>query len=142
MRIIHFQIPRGVNLLLPVLFAILHVGYAQEALPEEEHFEVVDIQPDFPGGMHKFYQYVHKHLKYPKQAVKDKIEGKVFVAFVVDSTGVIREDSVQIVQGIGHGCDEEVIRVIRNSPPWTPGRISKWNKNVPVRMVLPITFKR
>ena len=74
--------------------------------------------------------------------MKGRVEGKVFVAFVVDSTGAIREESVRVVRGIGYGCDEEAVRVIRNSPPWTPGRVSKWNKNVPVRMILPITFRR
>jgi len=65
------------------------------------------------------------------------IEGKVFVQFVVDKKGNITE--VMAVKGIGAGCDEEAIRVIRTSPKWKAGK--QRGKAVKVRMILPITFK-
>lgn len=110
--------------------------------PEEEEvadevFTIVEQQPGFPGGMGAFYQFVQKKMKYPSQARRMGIEGKVFVQFVVGKDGSINE--VKVIRGIGAGCDEEAIRVIENSPKWAPGK--QRGKPVKVRMVLPITFK-
>jgi len=65
------------------------------------------------------------------------IEGKVFVQFIVDKAGNIT--NVTAVKGIGAGCDEEAVRVIKGSPKWKPGK--QRGKAVKVRMILPITFK-
>ena len=103
----------------------------------EEVFTIVEQQPEFPGGMGAFYQFVQKKLKYPSQARRMGIEGKVFVQFVVDKAGNITE--VMAVRGIGAGCDEEAVRVIKGSPKWKAGK--QRGKAVKVRMILPITFK-
>ena len=87
--------------------------------------------------MGAFYEFVQKKLKYPSQARRMGIEGKVFVQFVVDKAGNITE--VTTVRGIGAGCDEEAVRVIKDSPQWKPGK--QRGKSVKVRMILPITFK-
>jgi len=112
-----------------------------EEAPEEEEaeeiFTVVEDQPAPEGGMGKFYKFVKKKLKYPSQARRMGIEGKVFVQFVVDKDGSITE--VQAIKGIGAGCDEEAVRVIKASPKWKPGK--QRGRAVKVRMVLPITFK-
>ena len=112
-----------------------------EDVPEEEVadeiFTVVEDQPTPPGGMSAFYQYVSKNMKYPAQARRMGIEGRVFVQFVVDKDGTITE--VQAIKGIGAGCDEEAERVLRNAPKWKPGK--QRGRAVKVRMVLPITFK-
>lgn len=110
--------------------------------PEEEEvadeiFTIVEQQPGFPGGMGAFYKYVQKKMKYPSQARRMGIEGKVFVQFVVGKDGSIND--VKVIRGIGAGCDEEAIRVLKNSPQWAPGK--QRGKPVKVRMVLPITFK-
>jgi protein TonB len=76
-------------------------------------------------------------LKYPAQARRMRIEGKVFVEFVVDRDGSVT--NVVIVKGIGAGCDEEAQRIIAGSPPWNAGK--QRGKPVRQRMVLPITFK-
>jgi protein TonB len=112
----------------------------EEPVEEEvadEVFTIVEQQPEFPGGMGAFYQYVQKKLKYPSQARRMGIEGKVFVQFVVDKAGNITE--VTSVRGIGAGCDEEAEKVIKSSPQWKPGK--QRGKAVKVRMILPITFK-
>jgi protein TonB len=112
-----------------------------EEAPEEEEadeiFTIVEDQPGFPGGMGAFYQFVSKNLKYPNQARRMGIEGKVFVQFVVDRDGTITE--VASIKGIGAGCDEEAVRVIKSSPKWSAGK--QRGKAVKVRMILPITFK-
>jgi len=87
--------------------------------------------------MGAFYEYVSKNLKYPSQARRMGVEGKVFVQFVVDKDGSISQ--VQSIKGIGAGCDEEAVRVLQNAPKWKPGK--QRGRPVRVRMVLPITFK-
>jgi protein TonB len=112
----------------------------EEPVEEEvadEVFTIVEQQPEYPGGMSAFYAFVTKKLKYPSQARRMGIEGKVFVQFVVDKAGNITE--VMAVRGIGAGCDEEAVRVIKDSPQWKPGK--QRGKSVKVRMILPITFK-
>ena len=112
-----------------------------EEAPEEEVvdeiFTIVEDQPTPNGGMSAFYQFVQKKLKYPAQARRMGIEGKVFVQFVVDKDGTLTE--VQAVKGIGAGCDEEAERVIKSAPKWKPGK--QRGRAVKVRMILPITFK-
>ena len=103
----------------------------------DEIFTIVEDQPTPEGGMAAFYQYVQKNLKYPAQARRMGIEGKVFVQFVVDRDGTLTE--VKAVKGIGAGCDEEAESVIRSSPKWKPGK--QRGRSVKVRMILPITFK-
>jgi protein TonB len=103
----------------------------------EEIFTIVEDQPSPKGGMAAFYEYVGKKLKYPAQARRMGIEGKVFVEFVVDKDGTIT--SVKAIKGIGAGCDEEATRVIQNAPKWNPGK--QRGRPVKVRMILPITFK-
>jgi protein TonB len=89
------------------------------------------------GGMQAFYEYVGKKLKYPTQARRMGIEGKVFVEFVINRDGTILD--VKAIKGIGAGCDEEAVRVIQSAPSWKPGK--QRGKPVRQRMVLPITFK-
>ncbi len=103
----------------------------------EEIFTIVEDQPEPKGGMAAFYEYVGKKLKYPAQARRMGIEGKVFVEFVVDKDGSITD--VKAIKGIGAGCDEEAIRVIREAPKWKAGK--QRGRPVKVRMILPITFK-
>ena len=103
----------------------------------EEIFTIVEDQPAPKGGMAAFYEFVGKKLKYPAQARRMGIEGKVFVEFVVDKDGTITD--VKAIKGIGAGCDEEAIRVIQSSPKWNPGK--QRGRPVKVRMILPITFK-
>ncbi|MCC5922051.1 MAG: energy transducer TonB [Cyclobacteriaceae bacterium] len=103
----------------------------------DEIFQVVEQQPEPEGGMQAFYQYVQKNMKYPSQARRMGIEGKVFVQFVVNTDGTIQD--VEAIKGIGGGCDEEAIRVLKAAPAWKPGK--QRGKAVRVRMVIPITFK-
>ncbi len=112
-----------------------------EEAPEEEEveevFTIVEDQPEFPGGMPAFYKFVGDNMKYPAQARRMGIEGRVFVQFVVDKDGTVTE--VTSVKGIGAGCDEEAERVLRMSPKFKPGK--QRGRAVKVRMVLPIIFK-
>ncbi|MDH5602530.1 MAG: energy transducer TonB [Cyclobacteriaceae bacterium] len=108
-----------------------------EAEVAEEIFTIVE-DPAMPvGGYAAFYEYVSKRMKYPTQARRMGIEGKVFVQFVIDKDGSITE--VQAVKGIGAGCDEEAVRVVQSHPKWSPPK--QRGQPVKQRIVLPITFK-
>ena len=97
----------------------------------------VDEMPVPPGGMEGFTKYMIENLKYPSSAKEAKIEGMVMVRFVVKADGSV--DAVEILRGIGGGCDEEAVRVVKNSGTWTPGK--KEGKAVAAQMTLPVQFK-
>jgi periplasmic protein TonB len=103
----------------------------------DEIFDVVENAPNPPGGMEGWNQYLSKNLKYPTQARRMGIEGTVYVVFVVNTDGSIQD--VEILRGIGGGCDEEALRVVKNAPKWEPGK--QRGRPVRVRMRLPIRFK-
>ncbi|MBX2970532.1 MAG: energy transducer TonB [Cyclobacteriaceae bacterium] len=112
----------------------------QVVVEEEETdkiFLVVE-QPASPkGGMSAFYEFVSRNIKYPAQARRLGTEGKVFVEFIVEKDGSL--SSFTVIKGIGAGCDEEAVRILQLSPPWTPGK--QRGQPVKQRMVLPIHFK-
>ncbi|MGF1637118.1 MAG: energy transducer TonB [Cyclobacteriaceae bacterium] len=103
----------------------------------DEIFTIVEQQPSPVGGMQAFYKYVGENMEYPPRALRMGVQGRVFVQFVVERDGTLTD--VQVVRGIGAGCDEEAIRVVQNSPKWEPGK--QRGRPVRVRMVLPILFK-
>jgi protein TonB len=107
-----------------------------EEEPVDQIFEVVEDQPTPEGGMEAFYKFVGKELKYPAQANRMGIEGRVFVQFVVDEKGNVSE--VKTVRGIGAGCDEEAVRVIKMTK-WNPGK--QRGRPVKVRMIMPVLFR-
>ena len=76
----------------------------------------IEVKPDFPGGMGEFYKYFAKNYRTPN--VK-KLNGKVYVSFVIEKDGSIGE--VKVLRDIGYGTGEEAIRVLNNSPKWLPG---------------------
>ncbi len=103
----------------------------------EEIFTIVESTAEPKGGLAAFYKSIGEQIKYPAQARRMRVEGKVFVEFIVGKDGKIAD--VKAVKGIGAGCDEEAIRIIENSPAWNPGK--QRGKPVRQRMVLPIIFK-
>lgn len=93
--------------------------------------------PEFPGGMEAMMHFLSDNIRYPEKAKDDNIEGRVFIQFVVEKDGSIGE--VKLLRGIGGGCDEEAIRVVKAMPKWTPGQQD--GKAVRVYYTLPIFFK-
>lgn len=86
---------------------------------EEPVFTIVEDPASFPGGMEPFKRYLKSNMKYPEEARKKGIEGRVFVQFVVEKDGSLSD--VKVVKGIDPACDQEALRVIKNSPNWEPG---------------------
>lgn len=108
--------------------------------PEEEFadeiFTIVEEQPTPVGGMNAFMTFIHDKLRYPASAARMGVEGRVFVQFVVNKDGQLTDFTV--VKGIGGGCDEEALRVLKSAPPWNPGK--QRGHAVRVRMIIPIHF--
>ncbi len=102
----------------------------------EEIFTIVEQRPEPVGGMQEFYKYVSSELDYPAAAKRNNIQGKVYMRFVVDKDGTL--GSIEVMKGIGHGCDEEAIRVLSNAPKWNPGK--QRGRAVKVYMTLPLLF--
>lgn len=97
---------------------------------------ISEIQPEFPGGEAEMRKFISTNMKYPPLAIENGIKGKVMVSFVVEKNGSL--SNITIKKGLGYGCDEEVIRVIKAMPPWKPGE--QKGKKVRVLMTLPISF--
>ena len=103
----------------------------------DEIKEFVEKQASFKGGMDAWYGYLKKNLTYPSPARRIGIEGTVIIRFVVNTDGSIQD--VEVLRGIGGGCDEIAKHVILNSPSWNPG-ISR-DRPVRSRMTMPIRFR-
>lgn len=91
---------------------------ANEKAPEI--FLIVEEQASFPGGNQGWAKFMNKNFRYPRQAKRMGIEGRVFLQFDVAVSGEI--SNIEVVRGIGGGCDEEAIRVLNKSPRWEPGK--------------------
>lgn len=108
----------------------------EEESGETEIFTVVEESPGFPGGDVKRIQFLQDNIRYPQMARESGIQGTVYVTFVVEKDGSVTD--VRILRGIGGGCDEEAIRVIRAMPKWNPGK--QRGKPVRVQFNMPIKF--
>ena len=111
-----------------------------EIIEEEdpnEVFLIVEKEAEPVGGLSTFYKFIYDNLKYPRQARRMGIEGKVYVQFIVERDGSLTD--IQIMKGIGAGCNEETLRVFEKAPKWKPAK----QRGIPVRVrrAMPITFK-
>lgn len=113
------------------------VEVEEEEVQEQEIFQIVEEMPAYPGGDQKLMEYVAKNIKYPQIARETGIQGRVFVGFVVEPDGSV--SNVKVLRGIGGGCDEEAMRVVKSMPKWKPGK--QRGKAVRVSYMLPVNFK-
>lgn len=115
-------------------------GNISRDVGDKDVFSTADFlekYPEFPGGMQAWQKFLSKNLRYPYLAQENQISGRVFVSFIVERNGEITD--IKIVRGIGGGCDEEALRVIKKSPLWTPGFQN--GRAVRVAYTIPIYFK-
>jgi len=125
-------------ILLPVCIFLAVSASAQDngrsmdtAKPVGVHY--VERMPDPGFDMNSYFA---KNLHYPKAAMKDNIEGRVIVKFLVNENGSISD--CRVVRGIGSGCDEEALRLIKNMPHWNPGKQD--GEHVKVWFTVPVVF--
>lgn len=104
---------------------------------EPEEVATPDVLPEYPGGQFAMYKFLGDNIKYPEEAAKNKIEGKVAVRFIVTSTGKVTDVSME--KSVSPELDAEAMRVIGLMPAWTPAQ--KDGKPVNCSMVVPVTFK-
>lgn len=114
-------------------------GTGTAAVVEENTNEIynvagIEVKPDFPGGMDKFYKFVGNNYKTPEE---EGLKGKVYVTFVVEKDGSLTD--IKVLRDIGYGTGAEAIRVLKKCPKWTPGEQN--GKKVRVLYSLPITIQ-
>jgi len=101
-------------------------------------YNVVDEMPEFPGGTKEMYMYIKTNLKYPVDAKEQGKEGKMYIKFVVDIYGKVKDPI--ILRSVGFpSLDMEALRIVNNMPLWKAGK--QRGKEVPVYYILPINFK-
>ena len=99
-------------------------------------FDVVEQMPEYPGGIAAMLEYLMKNVKYPADAEKQKIEGRVIATFIVETDGTI--SNIEVVKPMFPSLDAEAVRVLSGMPKWTPGRQN--GKEVRVKYTVPISF--
>ena len=100
-------------------------------------FTVVEQQPSFTGGQEGYTRFLLENIKYPEDAIKKAVTGTVYITFIIEKDGSVTE--VKVLRGIGSGCDEEALRVVKMMPKWNPGK--QKGEPVAVQFNLPIKFK-
>lgn len=120
----------------PVIRAAHPTNTTPDSTDNSPIFTVVEQQPVFSGGMGAYQRYLRKNLQYPAAARAAGVSGRVFINFVVRSDG--RVTDVQVLKGLGFGCDEEAVRLMSAMPNWQPGRQS--GRAVNVKFNIPVAF--
>jgi len=108
----------------------------EDEIEEKQIFTIVEKAPSFPGGDAARIKFMQENIKYPQMAKESGIQGTVYITFVVERNGSVSK--VKILRGIGGGCDEEAIRVVKAMPKWNAGK--QRGKPVRVQFNMPIKF--
>ena len=108
-----------------------------QAQGKDKVYDIVEVMPQYPGGMPELMEYLAKNIKYPVQAQKKGIEGRVTVRFIVEKDGSI--SNVTVVRHIHPLLDKEAVRVIKAMPKWSPGMLN--GKPVRVKFNIPVAFR-
>jgi periplasmic protein TonB len=101
-----------------------------------QQLSAIQEKPQFPGGEDAMVEFISKNIRYPEMASRYGIQGKVYVSFIVEKDGKL--SNFEIAGGVGAGCDEEALRVVKMMPDWSPGMQN--NHPVRVQMNLPVKF--
>ena len=99
--------------------------------------DFVDVQPQFPGGDKALLKFLINNIRYPEEAIKDTIEGRVVLRFIIKSDGSV--DDVAVVKGLYPACDSEAVRVVKMMPNWIPGQQN--GNPINTHYSLPVTFR-
>lgn len=125
-----------------IALAIFCSGYTIAQTTEEEVVELINYvekQPEFPGGTDSMFAFIQRNIRYPEEAKRSGIEGRVFVTFVVEKDGQVSD--AKILRDIGGGCGEEAIRVVNIMPKWLPGSLRIGGEPARMQFNLPVMFK-
>ena len=130
------------KLILISLMAVcgLMTAHAQKTVVSQTNqkvFDAVEQMPEYPGGMQAMMEFLQTNMKYPEDAAKQKVEGRVMVQCVVETDGSITD--VHVAKQVFPSLDAEAIRVVQAMPKWTPGMDK--GRVVRVKYNLPIVFR-
>ena len=100
-------------------------------------FAVVEQMPKFPGGMEALFKYMAENMKYPEDAKKQQVEGRVLVQFIVETDGSV--SNTEVLMRVFPSLDAEAVRVISGMPKWIPGKQN--GKVVRVKYTIPVSFR-
>ena len=131
---------KNVSLKVALMMLVLLFSFMTSTAQTKKNdmvFDVVEVMPQFTGGQIAMLQYLMKNIKYPEQAVKEGIQGRVTVRFIVEKDGSISD--VKPVLSVHPLLNKEAVRVVKSMPKWTPGKQN--GKPVRVRFNLPVMFK-
>lgn len=99
--------------------------------------DIVEQQPEFPGGTPALYEYLSKNLRYPSIARENEVQGRVIVIFTVEKDGSL--SNITLARSVDPMLDKEAMRLVRGMPKWIPGK--RYGEAVRTRYLLPVTFK-
>ncbi len=99
----------------PKILPTFHVTYS----PILDGGCTIIMYPEFPGGQERFINFIKQRLNYPEKAITGNIEGTVEVAFTVGRDGTL--GNIKVIKGLGYGCDDQIVKILENSPKWKPG---------------------
>ena len=117
--------------------AAKRAGETLEKLDDIISYAAVEVKPSFQGGdADAFVKYIQKNVNYPQSAIENEEQGRVTVNFIVDENGKVKD--AKVVKGVSPALDAEALRVISESPDWTPA--TQGGKKVPVAYSVPVTF--
>jgi len=126
----------SVIFILFFFFSLQSVFAQKDSIPADSVYIFIVDPPLFPGGNEALYEYIMESISYPQKARDAGIQWVVYTQFIIEKDGSI--SNIEILRGIGSGCDEEVIRVIKEMPLW----ISGMDRGNPVRVLytMPVKF--
>lgn len=124
---------------LMALFGLTTVSAQKTVVAKKNQqvFDVVEKMPEYPGGQAALFEYLQKNVKYPADAEKKKVEGRVLVTFVVNTDGSITD--IEVFKKAFPSLDAEAVRVISGMPKWVPGE--QKGQKVRVKYTVPISFR-
>lgn len=131
---------KNVSLKVALMMLVLLFSFMTSTAQTKKNdmvFDVVEVMPQFPGGQIAMLQYLMKNIKYPEQAMKEGIQGRVAVRFIVEKDGSISD--VKPVLSVHPLLNKEAVRVVESMPKWSPGKQN--GKPVRVRFNVPVMFK-
>lgn len=139
LKIKSFKIMKTIKLFISISFLLTTVlcqAQTKENKSKDGVYFVVEEMPVYPGGDEALRNDLAANIKYPEEAKKAGIQGKVYVTFVVDELGEVT--NAKIARGVDPALDKESLRVIKELKTWTPGK--EKGKAVKVSYTIPIKF--
>ena len=131
---------KNVSLKVALMMLVLLFSFMTSTAQTKKNnmvFDVVEVMPQYPGGPIAMLKYLMENIKYPEQAMKEGIQGRVTVRFIVEKDGSISD--VKPILSVHPLLNKEAVRVVESMPKWSPGKQN--GKPVRVRFNVPVMFK-